>query len=111
MEERINPVIVTDPVTGETYELDFSRSTVLFAEDRGFKIDEVLDYPAKMLPLLFWYALRKNHKSIAQNKAEEILLDHLHGLSIGKVRNIIELYNQARFANVLVLDEDDEKNE
>ena len=112
MDERVNPLILTDPVTGEDYELDFNRDTVLFAENREFKIDELYDYPAKNMPLLFWYALRKNHKKIAMNQAEKILLEHFKGLSVKKVGQLVSLYNQARFANAIILDDDDddEKN-
>jgi len=108
MDERVNPLILTDPVTGEEYELDFNRESVLFAENREFKIDEIGDYPAKNVPLLFWYALRKNHRRIAQNQAEKILLEHFKGLSVKKLGQLIALYNQARFANAIIMDDEDE---
>lgn len=108
MDERVNPLILRDPVTGEEYELDFNRESVLFAENREFKIDELYDYPAKNMPLLFWYALRKNHKKIAMNQAEKILLEHFGGLSVKKVGQLVALYNQARFSNVIIMDDEDE---
>ena len=108
MDERVNPLILTDPVTGDEYELDFNRESVLFAENREFKIDELYDYPAKNMPLLFWYALRKNHKKIAMNQAEKILLEHFGGLSVKKVGQLVALYNQARFSNVIIMDDEEE---
>lgn len=108
MDERVEPLVLTDPVDGEVYELDFNRESVLFAESREFKIDELFDYPAKNMPLLFWYALRKNHKRIALNQAEKILLEHFNGLSVKKVGQLVALYNQARFANTIILDDEDE---
>lgn len=111
MDERVNPLILTDPVDGAVYELDFNRDSVLFAENREFKIDEMFDYPAKNVPLLFWYALRKNHKSVAKNQAETILLDHFKGLSVKKIGTLVALYNQARFANAVILDDDEDEDE
>lgn len=111
MDERVNPLILTDPVTGETYELDFNRESVLFAENREFKVDEALDYPAKNIPLFFWYALRKNHRKIAMNQAEDILRNHFHGISVKKVGQLISLYNQARFANTVIMDDDEDADE
>ena len=41
-EERVNPIRITDTETGETYVLEFSRESVKFAEQRGFKISELM---------------------------------------------------------------------
>ena len=37
-ENKVNPMTITDNETGEKYILDFTRESVKFAEQRGFKI-------------------------------------------------------------------------
>ena len=45
MKDRVNPARVTDHDTGTVYELDFTRESVKFAENRGFKVDELTVFP------------------------------------------------------------------
>ena len=59
MKDRVNPVRVTDHDTGTVYELDFTRESVKFAENRGFKVDELTVFPVTRIPELFYYAFRK----------------------------------------------------
>ena len=41
IQDRVMPVRVIDNKTETAYELDFSRESVKFAENRGFKVDEL----------------------------------------------------------------------
>ena len=50
----------TNKVSGETYTLQFSRASALFAQDRGFNPDEIAIKPARVIPDLFFYAMKKN---------------------------------------------------
>lgn len=108
-EERVQPVRITDNETGKTYELDFSRESVKFAEARKFELDDVLRFPATKVPELFFYAFRKNHKKIARDKTDKLLED-MDGLPTKMLGRLTQLYSQAALTHVLVLDEDAEKN-
>ena len=110
MDERVNPIKLTNNKTGEVFELDFNRET-LFAMDRdGFKIDEVTDYPATNIPKLFYYSFRKNHRKLAKSQTDSILQEVLHGVTPKMLERLILLYNQAATANNVQEDEDLEKN-
>ena len=37
-DENVKPIRLTDTETGEKYTLEFSRESVKFAEQRGFKL-------------------------------------------------------------------------
>ncbi len=110
LEDRVKPMRITDNVTGEVYELDFSRDSIRFAENRGFEMDSLLKFPNTKIPEFFYYAFRKNHKRIARSQTDEIL-ENLGGLTSQMIERLIQLYNQAALTHVLALDEDTEKNE
>ena len=110
IEDRVKPVKVQDHVSSNTYELDFSRESVKFAESRGFKLDEVTDFPATKIPELFWYAFRKNHKNMALNQTSEIL-ERMGGVTPALLGRLSQLYNQAALTHLIISDEDAAKNE
>ncbi len=109
IEDRVKPVKVQDHASGNTYELDFSRESVKFAESRGFKLDEVTDFPATKIPELFWYAFRKNHKNMALNQTGEIL-ERMGGVTPALLGRLSQLYNQAALTHLIISDEDAAKN-
>lgn len=87
----VKPIIVTDDETGMEFTLEFTRESVRFAESRGFKIQDVSDYPMTKIPELWFYAFRANHKNVARNKTDE-LLDGLGGIPDGLLERLGELY-------------------
>jgi len=105
-EERILPIRITDHDTGETYELDFSRDSVVFAEQRGFEPESITTFPATKIPEFFYYAFRKNHRKLAKNQTDA-LLDKLGGLTDKMLERLILLYQQAQMANNIIQDEED----
>lgn len=109
MTDRINPIRITDNDTDTTYELDFSRDSIRFMEGNGFKVDEVGDFPVTNIPLLFYYAFRKNHRSMARNQTDK-LLEKMGGLTPKILERLVSLYNQAAMSNNVQDDEDLEKN-
>lgn len=109
LEEKVNPIRLTDNDTGEVYELDFDRASIEFAERRGFKISEVPDYPVSLVPELFYYSFRKNHKRISKQKADAIF-DALGGLTPAMLERLTALYNQGALTHVIRDDEGEEKN-
>ena len=109
MEERVLPIRFTDNETGDVYELDFNRESVVFAENRGFVINTVTDFPASKFPDFWYYAFRAHHRKLAKNQTDA-LLDKVGGMTPSIVERLILLYNQARLANIIQDDEDLEKN-
>lgn len=109
LEERVNPLRVTDNGTGKVYELDFSRESVRFAENRGFAVEEITKFPVTRIPELFYFAFRKNHKNVARSQTDALLED-MGGLSGKVLERLMQLYNQAALTHVIASDEDAEKN-
>jgi len=108
--DRVPPMFVNDTETGKRYELDFSRESVIFAENRGFRIDEVAPYPMTRIPDLFFYAFRKNHKNVARNQTDA-LLEKMGGLTPAALERLNMLYQQAfNYSGVIQTDSDKEKN-
>lgn len=106
MQDRINPAFVRNSDSGDVYELDFTRETVRFAESRGFVLEEVSRFPVTRIPELFFYAFRKNHKSVSRQKTDSILFDELKGLRPEHIERLIQLYTQPY--DTLVADDGDE---
>lgn len=108
-QDRINPMRISDNKTGATYELDFNRESIRFAENRGFEISTVLQYPVTKIPELFYYAFRKNHKNLAKSQTDKIL-EQLGGVTSQMLERLIQLYNQAQLSHLILEEEDLEKN-
>lgn len=110
MDERVNSIKITNNKTGEVYELDFNRETLLAMDRDEFKIGEVTDFPATNIPKLFYYSFRKNHRKMSRQQTDRILQDVLHGLTPKIVERLILLYNQAATSNNIQDEEDLAKN-
>ena len=91
MISEVKPIIVTDDETGMEFTLEFTRESVKFAEARGFKINDVADYPMTKIPELWFYAFRAHHKNIARAKTDA-LLEGLCGIPDGLLERLGELY-------------------
>lgn len=109
MEDRVNPIRITLQSSGETYELDFNRESVRFAEMHGFELDNVTRFPASKIPEFFYFALRKNHKKLSRTQADDIF-EEIGGVTGKVLSRLIALYNQAALTHVIVSEEDYEKN-
>lgn len=108
--ERVNPIIIRDTETGAVkYTLEFDRKSVKWAEQRGFKVGEVTDFPATQIPLLFFYAFRMHHKNITQDQTDAIL-DELGGITKPMMSRLAALYNQTMTTLIVDEDEGTEKN-
>lgn len=89
----------------ETYTLQFSRATALFAQQKGFNPSEIDIKPAIVVPDLFYYAMRKNHLSISREKVDRIREKLFpNGLPIKVIKRLAELYDIACSAQVIDLD-------
>lgn len=89
--ERPNPIVIKDADKKCEYTLEFDRDSVRFAEGRGFKLEQVDDFPMTKVAEFFWYAFRMHHKSIAMNQAEEILRQ-IGGMSEAIAKRLIDLW-------------------
>jgi len=78
--EEIRPLILHDTETGMDYTLEFNRESVMFAEQRGFKIDDVGDYPMSKTYELFYYAFRMHHRNISREKTDKIINEDWGGI-------------------------------
>lgn len=90
--KKVNPMRITDPKTSEVYVLEFSRDAVRFAERRGFKIAELLDFPETNIRELFFLAFRKNHANLSRAEVDKIF-DELGGLYPEEIDRLASLYN------------------
>lgn len=104
--EKIEPIRLTDNDSGKVYELDFSRESVKFVENQGYKIEETFDFPNVNVPKLFYYSFRKNHRNVSLEQAEK-LLDKMGGLTEKIAARLVNLYRQATMANNIIQDEED----
>lgn len=91
MAENVKPVILHDNDNDRDYTLEFSRDTIKFAEGRGFKLQDVDDFPMTKIPEFFWYAFRMHHPSVSLNQAEK-LLERMGGLNEALARRLGELW-------------------
>lgn len=91
MAENVKPVIIHDNDNDRDYTLEFSRDTIKFAEGRGFKLQDVDDFPMTKIPEFFWYAFRMHHPSVSLNQAEK-LLERMGGLNEALARRLGELW-------------------
>lgn len=104
MEDFVRPITltVTDPETGreDQYVLDFSRESVRRAEGRGFKLNELADFPATKVPELFWMAFWKNHKRVSRGQADAII-EKMGGIGSEVLERLVQLYTQAGYTGVI----------
>jgi len=91
--ERVKPIIIKDARNNREYTLEFDRDAIRFAEQRGFKLDDVDDYAMTKVPEFFWYAFRMHHKSVALNQAEDLLRD-IGGMTEEVAKRLVALWIQ-----------------
>lgn len=91
MADRIKPIIIRDSEANEEYTLEFNRESVKFAENRGFKLGDMDDFPLSKVPEFFWYAFRMHHKRVSLADAENILRK-IGGMTEPIAKRLIELW-------------------
>lgn len=89
--EHVKPIIVRDVDNDKEYTLEFNRDSIKFAEGRGFRLQDVDNYPMTKLPEFFWYAFRMHHPSFSLNQAEK-MLDRMGGMSEAVAKRLGELW-------------------
>lgn len=101
----VNPIVLKTKDT--EYTLEFNRESIRFAESRGFKVEDVSNFPMTKLPELFFYAFRMHHKNVARDKTDKIL-EELGGLPEGFIERLAELYS-APFEYLTIVAEGEER--
>lgn len=104
---EIKPIILTDHDTETEYTLEFNREAIVFAEQRGFKLDDVVNYPLSKVPEFFYYAFRMHHRNISKAQTDKIL-EKMNGIPNGFIDRLVELYS-VPFDSLGVLDEGEER--
>lgn len=107
--EVVNPIYITIVDTGEEFELEFNRESVVFTNRQGFKLSEFSDNMEEMLPILFYGAFRMHHKKVSRQKTDQILFDYLGGLTDEAAERLLQLYSAPRKA--MMKDDEDEGDE
>ena len=105
--DKVKPIILKDAVDGKEYTLEFSRASIVYAERKGFNINELGAFPMTRIPEFFWYAFRMHHPEVTKQQAEKIL-ERMGGLRDDVADRLVDLYS-APF-ETLTGDEEDSKN-
>ena len=95
--ERIDPIIITLEDTKESFTLEFNRESVRFAEQRGFRPEDLSNFPMTKIPDLFYYAFRMHHKNVSRDKTDKIIENYFGGIAgfpEGVLERLGELYAQ-----------------
>ncbi len=92
--ENGRPLVLHDTETDMDYVLEFSRETVRWAESRGFKLDDVSNFPMTKIYEFFWYAFRMHHKNISREKTDRIIDDWggIENIPDGVLERLGQLY-------------------
>lgn len=106
--ERLKPMVITDPDEGKEYTLEYSRKSVVKAENAGLDTSQLESKSMTMIPLLFWGAFLMHHPHMTKEQTDKILFDGLGGLSADEMTYIGKLY--AAPFQTLIASEDEGAN-
>ena len=82
---------ITDPTSGVTYTLEYTRKTVEMMERQGFVADDVVKKPMTLLPALFAGAFLAHHRFVKRE-----VIDNLYARLTRKdelIPHVVEMYN------------------
>lgn len=82
---------ITDPISGVTYTLEFTRKTVSLMEKQDFIADDVSKKPMTMLPALFAGAFLAHHRFVKQDVIDSIYARLTHKDEL--INKLVEMYN------------------
>ena len=77
--ESLKPMVITDPDEGKEYTLEYSRKSVVKAEQAGLDVNQLESKSMTMIPLLFWGAFLMHHPHMTREQTDKILFDGLGG--------------------------------
>lgn len=96
---------ITDPTSGVTYTLEYTRKTVEMMERQGFVADDVVKKPMTLLPALFAGAFLAHHRFVKRE-----VIDNLYARLTRKdelISHLVEMYNDPL---VTLLDEPEQED-
>ena len=96
---------ITDPTSGVTYTLEYTRKTVEMMERQGFVADDVVKKPMTLLPTLFAGAFLAHHRFVKRE-----VIDNLYARLTRKdelISHLVEMYNAPL---VTLLDEPEQED-
>lgn len=96
---------IKDPVSGESYTLEYTRKSVSIMEKQGFVAEDVDKKPMTMLPALFAGAFIARHRFVKQD-----VIDRIYARLPRKdelIPKLVEMYNEP----ILSLMDEPEQNE
>ena len=105
--ESLKPMVITDPDEGREYTLEYSRKSVVKAENAGLDVNQLESKSMTMIPLLFWGAFLMHHPHMTKEQTDKILFDGLGGLKPEELEHLGKLY-AAPFQTLIV--KEDEEN-
>lgn len=106
--QESKPIVIKDEQGNPEYTLTFTRETVKHAENRGFKISEITDFPETNVKALFFFAFRVNHKGMNSIETDKIY-DELAVDRKAMIGRLVDLYN-APMESLMADTSDDAKN-
>ena len=96
---------ITDPTSGVTYTLEYTRKTVEMMERQGFIAADVEKKPMTLLPALFAGAFLAHHRFVKRE-----VIDNLYARLTRKdelISHLVEMYNDPL---VTLLDEPEQED-
>ena len=106
--DKLKPMVITDPEAGKEYTLEFSRKSVVKAEQAGLDVNQLESKSMTMIPLLFWGAFLMHHPYMTREQTDKILFDGLGGLGAEEMTYLGKLY--AEPFNTLMASEEEGAN-
>lgn len=94
--ERVKPIILHDSESGIDYTLEFNRESIKFAESKGFRPEDVPNFPMTKVPEFFYYAFRMHHKNVSREKTDKFIdeLGGIAGFPNGFLERLFMLYQE-----------------
>lgn len=100
---------MTIEVNGQTYTLEFSKSTVRYAENMGLRIGSNDNAPITMITLLFHCAFKMHHPDITIEETDAIY-EEIGGLYQEEFDKILDLYKSQAISIIRGKDAGERKN-
>ena len=82
---------ITDPTSGVTYTLEYTRKTVEKMERQGFVADDVVKKPMTLLPTLFAGAFLAHHRFVKRDVIDNLYARLTHKDEL--ISHLVEMYN------------------
>ena len=82
---------ITDPTSGVTYTLEYTRKTVEMMEKQGFIAADVEKKPMTLLPALFAGAFLAHHRFVKRDVIDNIYARLSHKDEL--ITRLVEMYN------------------